>query len=77
MIGPKKMKLAEKKKKEKRKTHQQSKPARGARRDGMRSREGHGNVARAVTRAWRHGKVVCNGEAQGEVGTRQRCHVLS
>ena len=77
MIGPKKMKLAEKKKKEKRKTHQQSKPARGARRDGTCSREGHGNVAHAVTRAWRHGKVARNGEAQGDMGTRQHRHVLS
>jgi hypothetical protein len=77
MIGPKKMKLAEKKKKEKRKMHQQSKPAQGAWRDGTRSCEGHGNVARAVTRAQRHGEVACNGEAQGDVGTCQRCHVLS
>jgi len=34
-------------------------------------------VARAVTRAWRHGKVARNGEAQGDVGTCQRRHVLS
>jgi len=77
MIGPKKMKLAEKKKKEKRKTHQQSKLARGPRQDGTRSCEGHGNMARAVTRARRHGEVARNGEAQGNVGTCQRCHILS
>ena len=77
MIGLQKMKLAEKKKKKKEKKHQQSKLAQGARRDGMRSHKGHGNVARAVTRAQQHGKVACNGKAQGEVGTRQHCHILS
>ena len=34
-------------------------------------------MACAVTRAWQHGKVVCNGEAQGEVGMCERHHVLS
>jgi hypothetical protein len=76
VIGPQKMKLAEKTKNEKRKTHQQSKPARGARRDGTRGREGHGNVARAVTRARRHGEGACAaGEEHGDAvraGARTR-----
>jgi hypothetical protein len=57
--------VSRKKENRKRKTHQQSKLAQGAWRDGTRSREGHGNVAYAVMRAQQHGKVVCNGEAQG------------
>ena len=34
-------------------------------------------MAHVVTRAWQHGKVVHNGEAQGEVGTCQHYYVLS
>jgi hypothetical protein len=53
-----------KKKKKMENAPAEAKPARGARRDGTRSREGHGNVARTVTRAQRHG--TCTWEGYGE-----------
>jgi hypothetical protein len=74
VIGPQKMKLAGKRKTE-------SGTSRVSRRE-------HGNVARVVTMARRHGEVsravgeergevARNCEAQGDVGARQRRHVLS
>ncbi len=75
VIGLQKMKLAGKRKKE---SHTSR----------VSWHEEHSNIVHVVMRAWQpgevlcaagkeHGEVVCNCEAQGNVGAHQRCHVLS